>query len=350
MGGGIGGLAAAIGLRRVGWVATVIERHPVLDDVGAGISLAANGIRALDVLGVGDTVREAGRYQYAAGTRTPSGRWLARIDGAALERKAGTPIVGTARSVLHQLLRAALPQEALMVGVEVSGVECSGTGPARVACGDTVLDADLVVAADGVGSRLRSQLFPAHPGAVYSGSSVLRAITGNAIDLRTDFELTWGPGVEFGHIAFADGRAEWHAVLTAPAGVRHPDPLREMRRRFGSWHDPIPALLEATRPHDVLHHDMHELATPLPCYIVGAALAARPPPRCRGPAIADNGTDPRPASPPISNRAGIQSCPEPRRHSAGAHSRDPGPPARSARSAPSTAASAHSAPPRRGTS
>ncbi|MGW2181333.1 FAD-dependent monooxygenase [Streptomyces sp. NPDC001732] len=269
VGGGIGGLAAAIGLRRIGWETTVVERSPVLDDAGAGISLHANGIRALDALGVGAAVRAAARPQYTGGTRSPGGRLLARMDGAALERELGTPIVGIPRSVLHRLLRAELPAGSLVVGAEVTSVDRSDASRVRIAVGDTVLDADLVVAADGVNSRLRAQLFPGHPGPVHSGSTVLRAITESPVELRTDFELTWGRGAEFGHIVFADGRAEWHAVFNSPAGVRSPDPLAEARRRFGDWHDPIPALLAATRPDAVLHHDVNELVAPLPSYAVG---------------------------------------------------------------------------------
>ncbi|WP_245245356.1 FAD-dependent monooxygenase [Streptomyces palmae] len=262
-------MAAAIGLRRVGWEVTVIERSAVLGDAGAGISLAANGIHALDALGVGAAVREAARFQYTGGTRTPDGRWLARMDGAALERALGAPIVGIPRSALHRLLREALPQEVLEIGTEVTDLDLSDPDQARVVCGDAVRSADLVVAADGVGSRARRQLFPAHPGPSYSGSTVLRAITERPVDLRTDFELTWGRGAEFGHIAFTDGRAEWHAVLNAPAEVRYRDPLSEVRRRFRGWHEPIDSLLAATRPQDVLHHDINELVTPLPSYVVG---------------------------------------------------------------------------------
>ncbi|GAA3788803.1 FAD-dependent monooxygenase [Streptomyces phyllanthi] len=269
VGGGIGGLAAAIGLRRIGWDVTVVERARILADAGAGISLHANGIRALDVLGVGEAVRAAARPQYTGGTRTPGGRWLARMDGAVLERELGTPIVGIPRAVLQRLLRKALPSECLVVGAEVTSVDCAGPGRVRVQVKEGVLDADLVVAADGVDSRLRGQLFPDHPGPVYSGSTVLRAITEHPVTLRTDFELTWGKGAEFGHIAFADGRAEWHAVLNSPPGIRHADALAAMRRRFGSWHDPIPVLLDATRPDAVLHHDIHELATPLPAFTAG---------------------------------------------------------------------------------
>ncbi|MFD0153765.1 FAD-dependent monooxygenase [Streptomyces sp. NPDC055721] len=269
VGGGIGGLAAAMGLRRIGWKVTVVERSPVLDDAGAGISLHANGLRALDVLGVGDAVREAARPQYTGGTRVPSGGWLSRMDGAALERTLGTPIVGIRRSVLHRLLRAALPPECLVTGAEGTAVDRTDPDRVRVAVGDGVRDADLVVAADGVRSAIRAQLFPGHPGPAYSGSTVLRAITDGPVELASDFELTWGQGAEFGHIAFADGRAEWHAVLGSPSGVRYPDALAAMRDRFADWHDPIPALLDATRPDAVLHHDIHELVEPLPSFVAG---------------------------------------------------------------------------------
>jgi 2-polyprenyl-6-methoxyphenol hydroxylase-like FAD-dependent oxidoreductase len=291
VGAGIGGLAAAIGLRRVGWDVRVLERAPVLDDAGAGISLAANGIRALDALGVGAAVRAAGRGQYTGGTRTPDGSWLARMDGAALERALGTPIVGIPRATLHRLLRAALPPESVSVGVEVTGVDHSAPDRVHVRTrsvgasaspgldadaglearpeADAGLDADLVVAADGVNSRTRAALFPDHPGPAYSGSTVLRAITEPPLDLPTDFEITWGHGAEFGHIAFEDGRAEWHAVLNSPAGVRHADPLAEVRRHFTGWHQPIARLLDATRPEAVLHHDIHELRVPLPSFVSG---------------------------------------------------------------------------------
>ena len=271
VGAGIGGLAAAVGLQRIGWEVTVVDRSPVLADAGAGISLAANGIRALDVLGLGAAVRAAGRGQYTGGTRTPSGTWLARMDGAVLERALGSPIVGIPRAELHRLLRAATRPGTLRTGLTAETATTLAGGRARVDLdpGSEPLEADLVVAADGIGSRIRTALFPGHPGPVHSGSTVLRAITCRPVDLRTDFELTWGRGAEFGHIAFADGRAEWHAVLNAPAGVRHDDPLAVLRRRFADWHAPIPELLAATRAEDVLHHDVGELATPLPSFVSG---------------------------------------------------------------------------------
>ncbi|MFD0353138.1 FAD-dependent monooxygenase [Streptomyces sp. NPDC127110] len=272
VGGGIGGLAAAIGLHRTGWRVTVHERDAVHEDAGAAISLAANGLRALDALGVGEAVRAASRPQYTGGTRTPDGRWLSRMDGAALERALGDPIAGIPRSELHRLLRAALPADRLVTGREVTFEELREPSRAGTPTADLVAAADLVVAADGVRSRIRAGLFPGHPGPAYSGSTALRAVTAGPVDPGTDFALTWGPGAEFGHIRLADGRAEWHAVLNAPAGLRHEDPLAVLRHRFASWHQPVPELLAATRPEDVLHHDVHELAVPLPSFVAGRTV------------------------------------------------------------------------------
>ncbi|HEY9366935.1 FAD-dependent monooxygenase [Streptomyces sp.] len=274
VGGGIGGLAVAIGLRRVGWEVTVVERTRVLDDAGAGISLAANGLRALDALGVGAQVRAAARGQYTGGTRTPQGAWLARMDGAALERALGTPIVGIPRAALHALLRAELPPECLVPGARMTALDRSAPGRVRVAYEHDdgrpdEAEPDLVVGADGIGSGTRALLFPDHPGPAHSGSTVLRALTKGPVEAGSDFEITWGRGTEFGHIALTDGRAEWHAVLNSPAGLRYPNPLAEMRRRFAGWHEPIPALLDATDPNDVLHHDIGELADPLPSFVAG---------------------------------------------------------------------------------
>ncbi|WP_267243998.1 FAD-dependent monooxygenase [Streptomyces sp. PR69] len=207
-------------------------------------------------------------------------RRLSRMDGAALERALGASIIGIARSALHAALRDALPPGALRTGVEVTGVdphpaprvtyrecgECGEDGEREE--GAAVAEADLVVAADGVRSALRSRLLPGAPGPVHSGATVLRAITARPAGVTEDFELTWGRGSEFGHMRLPGGAAEWHAVLRAPAGVRYPDPLAEMRRRFGRWHDPAPAL-DATDPASVLHHDIAELAVPLPSFTAG---------------------------------------------------------------------------------
>lgn len=74
VGGGIGGLSAAIGLRRAGWRVTVFERAPRVTGIGAGITLWPNALRALEVLGLDLTPLTV--PQSTGRLRDHRGRWL----------------------------------------------------------------------------------------------------------------------------------------------------------------------------------------------------------------------------------------------------------------------------------
>ena len=286
VGGGIAGLTAAIGLRRIGWQVRVLERAAVLHDAGAGISVQGNGMRSLDVLGVGDVVRAAGEPQGSGGIRVPNGKWLSHMDAEAGARLLGSPVYSFLRADLHRALRSALPEGCLATGATVHHVVRKADAAEVCFSRDGVDESetvDLVVAADGVHSRTRAQLFPDHPGAVHDGSTVWRGVTTVPVATEADIDQTWGHGTEFGSTRLFDGRVEWHAVINSAEGDRHGDPLTEVAGRFGDWHAPIPALLAATPPGTVLEHDVYELRTPLPSYtadrvvLVGDAAHAMAP-------------------------------------------------------------------------
>jgi 2-polyprenyl-6-methoxyphenol hydroxylase-like FAD-dependent oxidoreductase len=79
-----------------------------------------------------------------------------------------------------------------------------------------------------------------------------------------------GPGERFGYIPLPDGRVYCYAAANTPEGATD-DGLAGLRRRFGGWHDPIPALLAAAEPGGVLHHDLYELP-PLQTYTAGKVV------------------------------------------------------------------------------
>src|SRR5262245_36412535 len=111
VGGGIAGLASALALTQRGWQVEVFERAPEFTEVGAGLSLWPNALRALDALGVGVPVRGRAVLGGQAGIRDADGRWLSRTD-AQLARRYG-PTVMIHRADLLAVLRAAVSDEAL---------------------------------------------------------------------------------------------------------------------------------------------------------------------------------------------------------------------------------------------
>lgn len=261
IGGGIGGLAAAVALHRVGWRVTVLERTPVLREIGAGMSQAPNAMRALDVLGVGEQARSVGVPTYAAANlRTPDGRHLQRArPGDA------TALLAFHRADLHRVLLEAVADDCVLTGAEVTDLR-QEAGKMTVGFGDTELTADLVVAADGIRSTARRLLWPAAPPPRFLGRT---AWLGVAEVAGLPGSITLGPGGYFLIHPIARGRAYWAYVTTADRpGIRYDQEKTEVARRIGTWHDPIPQLIGATPPEAVIHIDIHDLDR-LPTYVNG---------------------------------------------------------------------------------
>ena len=269
VGGGIGGVAAALALLRIGREAVVLERAADPADVGSGITLFPNAMASLDAIGAGDAVRDVGAPPPAgtSGMRLPDGRVV--VDAASVPIVQG--LCALHRIDLHRALRGLLPAGILTTGVEVTGVRnLAGGAVVEVADGRSV-EASLVVAADGLRSRVRAALHPTYGGPRYSGYTSWRGVTSVPVDLAGVAGETWGRGERFGILPLRDGRVYWFAVANLPAGSRL-DAHAEVRRRFGGWHDPIPALLAHTPPEAVLSLDIHDLTLPLPPFADGRVV------------------------------------------------------------------------------
>lgn len=257
VGAGIGGVTAAVALQRCGWQVTVLERAPELGEVGAGISVWPSAVAVLEELGV-KGVEKAAAVSKPAAMRKPDGRVVV----AAADLGVEIPVM-IHRAQLHDLITTEFgPAITVRTGYEVTTVEQDETGVTI----NGELRADLVVAADGLRSVIRSALVPAYQGPRYSGYTAYRGIADVEID--DGGGETWGRGQRFGYARLIDGRIYWYATANQPVG-RGGDHA-SVTKGFADWHDPIPALLAGTEA--VLQNDIFDLTVPLVPFVQGRVV------------------------------------------------------------------------------
>lgn len=161
IGAGLGGLAAACALRQKGVAVDVYERAPQLAEVGAGVQIGPNAFKVLQSLGLGDAVRRAAFEpveQLKLNWDDGSLRSRKSMKGAYLEQY-GAPYLTIHRADLHRILLSPVPEGAIHLGKTCIDAGSTGSNAQiRFADGSEV-EADVVIAADGIRSTVRKLLF-----------------------------------------------------------------------------------------------------------------------------------------------------------------------------------------------
>ena len=257
IGGGIGGLTAAIALRRAGIEATVFEQRPELEraQFGSGFFMWSNAISALKQLDLADGVIAAGAPIEWFKEYTSHGDVIALWPVGEIAREIGVPSVCVSRSDLHPVLTAALGDGVPQLSARCIGFEQDATGVTAQFEDGRQERGDLLIGADGIGSAIRGQLRDKSDPR-YAGYTAWRAIIPFAHELAPEdtFNETWGRGSRFIHYPVGGGRHYLSGFLTVPKDFPEPAEGRKamMLARFAGWRDPIRALIEAT-PEDEFH-------------------------------------------------------------------------------------------------
>ena len=164
VGAGMGGLAAAAGLRKMGHDVTVYEQARQFSRLGAGIQIGCNAMHVLRGLGLEARLRADTFYPRSWNNRDwKTGEILFdMLFGQPAEDKYGAPYLLAHRGDLHAALASAVPDEIVRLNHRLTGIEQKADGAVRLIFdGGATIDADAVVAADGVNSVAQEALFGA---------------------------------------------------------------------------------------------------------------------------------------------------------------------------------------------
>ncbi|TFL14794.1 FAD-binding protein [Pusillimonas caeni] len=256
-GGGIGGLTAALALLRRGFKVIVCEQATELREVGAGLQLSPNGLRALYQLGLEKPLMRSASEPSGKEIRLwNSGRTWSLFDlGASSVKQYGYPYLMMYRPDLHAILAEAvlqLDQNAIWLGAKCVGFEQRKKDVAmQLADGRTVV-ADVLVGADGVHSTVRAQLMDADQPR-FSGCLAWRGVI--PMDqlpqaLRRPVGTNWiGPGAHVIHYPLHAGKLmnfvgivekdDWCVESWTQKGTHE-----EMHADFPGWHDDVHTLID----------------------------------------------------------------------------------------------------------
>ena len=193
----------------------------------------------------------------AGALRWRDGTWLRRPARERLVKALGEPLVVIRRSALTEILADAVADGTLHHGLAAREVTTTADGVRVTLSDSSTREADAVVGADGTRSVVARHLNGALSDR-YVGYTAWRGVADYSLDPEVAGEVI-GPCIEFGHVPLGLDRTYWFATERAPEGRVAPQgELAYLKTRFASWAEPIPAVLAATDPKDVLHNDLYD--------------------------------------------------------------------------------------------
>ncbi|HEX7734669.1 MAG TPA: FAD-dependent monooxygenase [Ktedonobacteraceae bacterium] len=267
IGGGIGGLAAALALKRAGIEVRVFERVSALQEVGAGLTLWANAVKVLRELGLEELTNSAFHLD-DGDIYSWQGERLSSISAQQLKQRFGATNLAMHRADLQAALLAAVGPDTLALDRQCSGFEQDNKGvTARFVDGQEIRGS-VLIGADGIHSTIRARLFGTEKPR-YAGYTTWRGIT-TPPDGEMRVGEYWGHGTRFGLVPLTQGRYYWFAARNAREGEPEDQAGRkhEVQALFTGWYPSIPAIIAATPEDAILRNDIYD-RPPLPHWTRG---------------------------------------------------------------------------------
>jgi 6-hydroxynicotinate 3-monooxygenase len=256
IGGGMGGLATAAALRRDGIGVNVYEQATKFTRLGAGIQIGCNAMKVMRGLGLEPMMRTSSFYPRSWNNReydTGEVRFD-MIFGESAEQRYGAPYLLGHRGDLHSALASAVPDQLIHLDHRVVGIEqLNDHGVKLTFANGNSIEADAVVAADGVHSFVKEQLFgkdePNFTGRIaYRTVFPAALLDGYQID---DCTKWWGPDRHIVIYYVKPDRSEVYFVTSQPEPEFTVESwsamgdVNELRRAFDGFHPQVRNVLAA---------------------------------------------------------------------------------------------------------
>jgi 2-polyprenyl-6-methoxyphenol hydroxylase-like FAD-dependent oxidoreductase len=258
IGAGIGGLTTALALQQKGIDVDVYERSAVLTDVGAGIGLWPNALKALYQLGLRPALDAVSFVSVDGAVRRADGAVLSRTTSEQVILRFGLPFMIFHRAELLEVLVNAARDIPIHLDRECREVEQDGNSVTVRFANGTRASGDALIGADGLRSAVRDRL--GVPGVLrYSGYTAWRGIAPFATAGMLAGE-TLGCGQRFGLVPIHGNRVYWYATDNVAQGQRESsaDTKARLTELFATWHRPIPDLIQSTDPASILRNDIYD--------------------------------------------------------------------------------------------
>jgi 2-polyprenyl-6-methoxyphenol hydroxylase-like FAD-dependent oxidoreductase len=259
VGGGIGGLTAALALTKAGLDAVVFEQAARLEDVqsGGGLLVWNNGMRALREIGLHEQVQASAAVLDVTTFNSYRGDLLATWPIDQVARDLGVPTVGVVRGDLHKVLADALGPDAIQVGAHYESFEAGGHGVTVRFSDGREEHGDVLVGADGVRSSVRGDVLglrDLRPPGYWGIQAVIQFDHPQA--QHGMFATYWGPGSRFAYHHVGAGRLYWFAVEDGDGSEPAAERIQIVRERLKSWPEPVRSIIAATQDSEIAVMDI----------------------------------------------------------------------------------------------
>lgn len=261
IGGGIGGLATAVGLHNIGIRAHVYEGARSFKPLGAGIGIGSNVMLALQKLGVGKRILQNAMPLYEQRFLNGHLRVMNTIDFTLLKKRFGEENITIERSDLHTSLFQAVDPQFFHFNKRVESFYQSDESVTLTFTDGTSTTVDYVIAADGIHSIFRQTLIPTSTPR-YAGYTCWRGITKNKDDVEMHVSSeAWSEKGRFGWAPLHNGDVYWFACINA--GENDPTyknyTKEDVAHHFSFYSPVVERLIRETYDDYFLHHDIYDI-------------------------------------------------------------------------------------------